>query len=65
MNKNKTTNSNDSKSSKESIHVIVKSNSNTPKTETNIYRVKERNIGLLSKGKLKKQFRQSNRKCQD
>ena len=33
--------------------MIVESNSTTPKTETKVYRVKERNIGLLSKGKLK------------
>ena len=43
-------------SSEESIPVLNKPNSSTSKTETKVYRVKEKNIGLVSKGKLKKKL---------
>ena len=33
-----------------------KPNASTPKGETKVFKVKEKNIGLLSKGKLKKKL---------
>ena len=58
MNKSEIFNSVESviNSSEESIHVFNKRNSSTSKIETKVYRVKEKNIGLLSKGKLKKKL---------
>ena len=58
MNKFQISNSVESEinSSEESIPSINKPNYSTSKTETKVYRVKEKNIGPVSKGKLKKKL---------
>ena len=58
MNKNQTSNSVEPeiKSPEESSPASDKPNASTPKGETKVFKVKEKNIGLLSKGKLKKKL---------
>ena len=58
MNKDETTKSDESEPelSKKSVPNSKKSNLSTPKNITKIYRVKEKNIGLLSKGRLEKRI---------
>ena len=58
MNKNQTSNSVELeiKSLEKSSPASEKPNAFTPKGETKYFKVKEKNIGLLSKGKLKKKL---------